>query len=205
MTTFAIMTARIASELRRSNLDAEIKAAINDAIFEAGKTRFYFNEQKGVTFNTVIGTEYYSDLNMVDIDAAYYLIGSTRYNLYPWSQLQADRAAEGNVINGQLQNYARYGQQIRLYPLPSAVTAIYLDGFGRLTPYPLVADGDTNAWMTEGEKYIRALAKSYLLRDVIRDMSEAAIYEALAEDRKLDLIEQNAPRQGTGILRPTQF
>lgn len=205
MTTFAIMTARIASELRRSNISADIKAAINDAIREAGKTRFYLNEVRGATFPTVAATEYYSDLNMEEIDAVYYFQGPTRYNLTVENNLDADRYAEGGVSGGQLETYSRHGMQIRLYPVPNAVRTIYVDGFGRLTPYPLVADNDTNAWMTEGEAYIRALAKSYVLRDVVRDFSEAVVYQALADDRKAELVEANGLRMGTGRLRPTQF
>lgn len=205
MTTFLVMQGRVASELRRSNLTTEIKTAINDAIFEASATRFYFNEMRGVSFATVAGTEYYSDQNLVDIDAMYYLQGTARRNVSVYNDAYATDEAEGGISSGQLISASRYGSSLRLYPIPSSVMTVYLEGYGRLTPYPMVNDADTNAWMTEGEKYIRALAKSYLLKDVIRDFGEATIYEALAEDRKNDLLETTAFRQGTGSIRPTQF
>lgn len=205
MTTFVIMQTRIASELRRSNLTTEIKAAINDAIKDAAKDRFFFNEVKGQTFATVAATEYYSDLSLTEVDAMYYFQGTFRYNMDLESNLDADAYAEGNVSGGQLRSYSRHASQFRLYPVPASVVTVYVDGYGRMTPSPLVNDADTNAWFTEGERYIRALAKSILLKDVIRDMSEAAVYEAIADDYRTSLVEQTTLRIGTGQITPTQF
>jgi hypothetical protein len=80
-----------------------------------------------------------------------------------------------------------------------------LDGFGKLAPSPLVGDADTNAWLTEGELYIRALAKRNILRDVIRDYGEARVLEAISEDYKSQLIQATTLKSSTGTLRSTQF
>jgi hypothetical protein len=205
VSTFKQMRDRIAGDLRRSNLDTQIGNAINDAIAEAAKQRFYFNEMIGVSFPTVTGTEYYDDLGLTEIDAMYYLNGTTRYNLFERNQLDANDYADGNVQSGQLTDYARYGSKIRLYPIPTSVTTIYLDGYGKLTPTPLVLDGDSNAWLTEGELYIRALAKRNILRDVIRDYGEAKVLESVAEDYKAQLVEDTTLRSSTGTIRSTTF
>lgn len=206
MSTFLEMVTKIAGDLRRSNLTTEIKAAINDAIAEASKTRFYFNEMINQTFVTVNGTEYYDDLGLVEIDAAWFLQGTSRYNLDILNQLEANDLASGNAqISGQLQEIARYGGKLRLYPIPNGVITVHLDGYGKLSPYPLVADGDVNEWLTEGELYIRALAKRNVLRDVIRDYGEAKVLESIAEDYKAQLIEDTTMRSSTGTLRSTQF
>lgn len=203
--TFLDMVNRIAKELRRSNLTDEIKAAINDAIDEAADTRFYLNEVRGLTFPTVISQEYYDDLGIVEVDAFYYIQGNARYNLQLYDNLDIDLIAAGNPVVGQTQIYSRQGTSFRLYPIPSAVFPVYIDGYSRLTPWPLVNDADTNNWMTFGEKYIRALAKAYLLKDVIRDYSEASILEAIAEDQQNQLIEETTSRISTGVLKATQF
>jgi hypothetical protein len=203
--TFIDMVNRIATELRRSNASTEIKQAINDAIFEAAQNRFYFNEMKDVTFNTVGGTEYYDDLGFVELDAVWYLTGSTRYGIFLVNQEELDALAEGNVTNGPLQLVSHYGGQFRLYPVPSSVVAVHLSGYGKLLPYPLVNDADANAWMTDGEMYIRSLAKRNFLRDVVRDYGEARVYDALSTDMMNILLERTALKSSTGRIKGTQF
>lgn len=208
MSTFIEMVDRIASELRRSNIVDSIKNAINDAIAEAAKTRFWFNEQH-LSFPTVIGQEYYDDLGVVEIDDAWYYLNNIpdgqKERLYVISQVDADNERIGNQIGGQLENISRFGGKLRLRPVPTVVTTIYVDGYGKLTPSPLVADADTNAWLTEAEQYIRALAKSYVLRDVIRDYGEAATVEVLADGYKAQLEGTTTLHNATGTLRPTRF
>lgn len=202
---FITLATRITTELRRSNLLTEAKAAVNDAILEASGTRFWFNEMRGVTFLTVIGQEYYPDLGLTEIDVMWWLNGSSRWNVDLDNNLNADRSAAGNVNTGPLSIYSRHDVSLRLYPIPSTIITVNLEGYGRLTPNPLVNDADANAWTTEGERYIRALAKSILLKDVVRDYSEAAVFEAIADDYKTELISQTALRIGTGELQGTLF
>lgn len=208
MSDFITMVTRIVTELRRSNLVTETKAAINDAIEEAAKTRFYFNEMH-LSFVTVPGTEYYDDLGLVEIDDAWYfqndVVDGQKERLYVISQIDTDNERIGNAIGGQMDEISRFGGQIRIRPIPTVAWNIYLDGYGKLTPSPLVNDLDTNAWMTTGEKYIRALAKSYLLRDVVRDYGEAGTLEKIANKYHDDLLEETNLKLGTGRLRGTQF
>jgi hypothetical protein len=207
MTDFITMVNRIAVELRRSNMMTEIKNAINDAIAEEGKARLYLNEMRGITFDTVAGQEYYPDMGVVEMDDMYYYLGSgSRYTLEPRSQLVANRQAEGSAASGgQPTDYARYGEELRIYPIPSVVTTIYMDGFGKLTPWPLVADNDTNAWMTTGERLIRASAKAVILKDVIRDFGEAGTYDAIAADFRESLAHETTLRSTSSTFKSTQW
>lgn len=205
MTDFVNFVARIARELRRSNVDEQIKDAVNDAILEASSTRFYFNEMVGVTFDTVIGQEYYPDLALTDVDIMYYFQGVTKRRVYEISNTLANARAIGTTLSGQLLDFSRVGTTLRLYPIPSAVFTLTMDGYGRLTPSPLVNDVDTNDWLTEGERYIRALAKRNVLRDVLRDYGEATALDAMAADYRTDLLDATTQRIGTGVLSPTDF
>lgn len=207
MSDFITMVNRITTELRRSNLVTEAKNAVNDAIAQASVDRFYFNEMRGVVFTTVNGQEYYSDQGLVEIDAMWYYLngGPARYNMDLVSNTEADDNAAGSIFSGQVQSYSRQGGDVRLFPVPNAVVTIYADGFGKLLPNPLVNDTDTNNWLSEGERYIRALAKAILLKDVIRDYGEATVLEAIAEDHKLALVEKTTMRATTSTMKPTQF
>lgn len=206
MATFITMVNRIAAELVRSNITDQIKAAINDAVEEGAKNRFYFNEMRAVTFNTVAANEYYSDQGLVGIDMIYYWQGTTRMNMWEVNNIDADLRAQGNIISsGQLDIWSRQGTDLRLFPVPTGIIAIYADGYGKLTPWPLTDDADTNNWMTYGERYIRALAKAVLYKDVIGDFGKATVFEAIAEDYRQSLDEETTERQATGTMQATQF
>lgn len=204
---FITLYTRIASELNRTTMTADIKNAINDAITEASKTRFWFNEIKGLTFVTVAAQEYYPDLAVEEVDVLYWFDGQARRNVRVVDNDYMNALAAGSITGGSLINYSRYGANFRLYPIPSGVITVYVDGYGKPVPFPLVADADANCWTAsgQGEPYIRALAKSYVLRDKIRDFGEAAVCEALAADRLSDALEKTALRVGTGYLSPTSF
>lgn len=205
MATFNETITRIATELRRSNLTEDIKFAINDAIKEAAQSRFWFNEML-VNFPLVANTESYPDINtLVTIDAVYYNVGSTRYNVDPMNFLDLQDRANGNAQYGLPDFYSRYEGKIYLDPIPSVAGTLYLRGHGQLDPFPFVGNDDTNPWLNEGELYIRALAKRNLLRDVIRDYGEARAMEAISEDYKQQLENATAEKSSTGEIRSTQF
>lgn len=205
MSDFITMTNRIVTELRRANLVTEAKAAINDAIREAAKTHFWFNEVHNLTFNTVINQEYYTDPMSGDIEAMWFLQGNSRETIYPINNLELNEIVEGANPSQRPDRYSRTGGYIRLYPIPNTVLTINVEGTSRLTPYPLVLDASTNAWFTEAELYIRALAKRNLLRDVVKDYGEASVYDAVAEDYKTDLIAETGEKSGVGQMKATQF
>lgn len=205
MATFLETATRIVTDLRRGNLLEDAKTAINEAIEEAAKERFYFNEMH-TSFVTVPGTEYYSDLGLVELDAVWYTdAGGVRYGADIDSQLDTNDLSVGTVAGGALQSISRYGGQLRLYPIPSTIFTVYLDGYGKLAPSPLAADADTNAWLTEGLQYIRSLAKRNVLRDIVRDYGEARVVEGIAEDYKNQLLEKTTLKSTVGRIRSTQF
>lgn len=210
MANFITMVNRIAAELRRSNMTSDIKNAINDAITREAGERFYFNEVRGeadgYSITTVGGTEYYGDLGFTEVDAMYYYIGQTRYNILPWNNLEANRIARGGPITtSQPVLYSRVAKKFRIWPKPTGVITIYVDGYGALTPSPLNLDADTNNWMTDGETLIRACAKAIILKDVIRDYAEAAVYEAIADDYRQDFMDTSTRTSATDQLTATQW
>lgn len=208
MATFIQMVTRIAGDLRRSNLTTEIKNAINDAINEAGNTRFFFNEFTD-TVSTLADTEEYPNpFGMVEIDYAFRNYGGFPSSREPLTILN-DRVIDRLTFNGtpQLgipQNISMSGGQYRLEPIPDGVHIILVKGYGRSTAV-LTADASTNVWLNEGELYIRALAKRNVLRDVVRDYGEATVLDAIAEDYKQQLVEATNQKNSISTLRATSF
>lgn len=164
MTTYVTMRNRIIDEMvNESVTTAQVNAAINSAIAHYQRVRFYFNESRAETFSTVASQEFYGSAantnipNLSKIDTLLITVNGTRYPLTvkPWELLEAKSST--TTATGQPDEYSYYAQQIRLYPIPDAVYTVRISGLVRFAA--LSADGDSNAWLTDGEALIRARAK----------------------------------------------
>lgn len=211
MTTLGTMMDRIADELDRSDLTSQIQKAIQTAIDRYQRKRFFFNEARSLTFNTVDGQEFYTSADSSDIPNILFIdnvkltiSGSDKIDLErrQYSELEYDSANSTND-EGQPTAYAYYNKQLRLYPIPNSAYAVRVSGVFALSD--LSATADTNAWMTDAEALIRSRAKRELLTHVIRD-AEGATAMAQAEAEELQsLIQETNARSGTGAIYPTEF
>ena len=179
MTDYVTMQTRIASELSDDGAltVAQIKAAIQSAIKHYERKPFFFNQKKESTFSTVASQEYYAAAANADIPYIEkmdgFTIGSSKKPVTKVDFSAIDNAQTGS-ITGEPTSYAYYDQKIRLYPIPSAVYTATMAYIYRLTA--LSADGDTNAWMTEGEELIRQAAKRDICTNVLIDDAGIARY-----------------------------
>jgi hypothetical protein len=208
--TFIEMVNRITSELRRSNAGADVKNAINDAVQEAAQERFYFNKFSAI-ITTVAGQfgSYNASDNakMVEIDQAWHRL-DVDHNI-PLEIMGEDEYAEATNFTrpsgSQPQAITRDSYGFIIYPTPTIITTVAVNGYGMRDTFPLVNDADSNPFLTESEQYIRALAKRNYLRDVVRDYGEARVYDIIAEDYKQRLVETTATKISTGRIRATKF
>lgn len=181
MTTLAVMKARIASELRRSDLTAQIAAAISTAISEYQKERFRFSEtipDAPPTFNTVAGRFIYTSADnanistLMGIDYVDALIGGTLSKLTRRTAEEIKLSNDNGSLNGQPMDYAYEGGQLLIGPVPDKAYTITL-GLFRSIPEP-ANDGEIgNPWMTTAELLIRSRAKYELALHVTRNAGMA--------------------------------
>lgn len=211
MSSFGAMQDRIADELDRTDLTSQIQKAIQTAIDRYERKRFYFNEARSITFNTVDGQEFYTSADASDIpnllmidNVKLTISGSDKIDLEPRQYSELEYLSNNTTTDeGQPTAYAYYGKQLRLYPIPDAAYAVRISGVFPLAD--LSATADTNAWMTDAEALIRSRAKRELLTHVIRD-AEGAAAMAQAESEELQsLIQATNARSSTGTLLATEF
>lgn len=191
-----------------------IKNAIQSAIAKWERERFYFNEVYNSAtplFTTVVGQELYTTSDAAgiatapDIDELRALISGTRVVLTrrPWGELEA--LSSNPSARGQPSEWAYFGQQIRLYPIPDAAYAIAASRVQRLTA--LSADGDSNIWTQDGFDLIRCEAKRILAMEVLHDADLAARMEAQIYGPRgyLYVLKAETTRRAKSRIRPTQF
>src|SRR5690606_3266237 len=215
MSDFITMVNRIANDLTRDDLTAEIKQAINDAIKTWEGERFGFNEVR-YSLMTVPGQEYYGlseaggQGRIMEIDSITITVNDWPSRLIPRThQWMDDHQVLPNQYLGQPDSYAVYADQLRLFPIPDSAGPhpggsyeLIISALAQLGPSPLVNDTDTNAWMTEGEQLIRAQALRNLYRFPLRDADGRALAEDMINEAMWNLKRKMAAKAYTGTIRP---
>ena len=202
--TLAQFKARIATDLVRSDLTGDIAAVVPECVREVAAHRFWFNEVRGLTFNTVAGQEFYGSAALADIpwlsaiDALWIVVNGQRRNLKHVSPDYIDGLLDGSPSDGEPDSFARQANGLRLYPVPDRVFPVYIDGLSRLAP--LVNDSDTNAWMTEGEPMLRALAKAKLMESPVDNPERAARFRDIYVYERQQLLNHSDTRARTGCM-----
>jgi hypothetical protein len=201
--TLGAMKQRIAREIRRSDIDDDIAAAIGDAIVAYEDERFYFNETRTFTFNTVADQARYdsgdvADLaNILKFDYVMMRLNGTDYTLHQESPEFFDDLV--NATANQPSYFGWYGEEFLLYPTPNDAYAIRI-GCVRKVAAPADDTEEDNPWMTKAERLIRNRAKAELYAHCveIRDSKMAAEFMTLADEALEQLIDRTVRLTKTG-------
>ena len=179
MTTLTIMKARIAEELRRSDLTTQIAAAINTAIQAYEHERWFFNESRDNTFQTIVNQSNYGVTEaafiglITKIDYVFIIIGDQPFRLKNDAMIDIEDVSTNNTFYGQSDSYAWYNRQLYLYPIPNEIWTVRVAAVFE-TSAPLTDDEVGNFWMTKAELLIRARAKYELQLHVLKNREAAS-------------------------------
>lgn len=217
MTTRLEMRTRLLDDLDRSEAKwgARITAAINDAISFYQSRRFYFNESRTLTFNTVAGTDLYSyntPTTTGTIGAEFYRVDETLIreggkNTMTLQRVEYDwleGLADDNLSQGMPYNYAYINRGIRIYPMPNKVYQVRILGHMKM-PAPVDDNEDDNVWMNEAYELIRSRAKAMFAMHVIRDEGEAARMAVMEKSALSALRSASEAKIGSGNIIPTTW
>ncbi len=211
--TYATMQARIADELDRADLTSEIQNAIQDAIGLFERKKFYFqNAPVAFTFSTVAHQEYYTgtDSSLIPLIAqAMHLTGTffgwrRQLRKRPWAYI--DSISWLSTSYAQPVDWAYYGEQVRLYPIPDNAYVLNMDAVVR--PARPSAATDAGPWMNDAEALVRTEAKMRLIKEVIRgtDMAdELALLQTQWNMEYAAVTGETTTREATGRLEPSEF
>lgn len=206
--TLGDLKSRIALELARTDLSAQIANAVNDAIKHYSAERFWFNQSRNLMFSTVPSQQAYgvndADIipRLIKIDQ-FMLQDATQYPLDRYSATDWEMVNSGHSGGGRPFAFTYTDQQILIYPVPSAAYTMRLYAHFRLPA--LTDDNDSNAWTDDAERLIRAYAKQLLYLDTLEDDQGATRMQPIIESALSDLRTETSARMGTGRIRPTQF
>ncbi len=208
--TFGGMKTRISRELNRSNIpDDTLEDTIFDAIKHYKARRFVFNTSVDVTATASSGTPILtiSAHSVIELDEVIFIQSSSRERLQPrpLQYLQGLRTTPSykgppsfyNLINGKEMLTDVIIDQSYTFELS------YLHELSAVS-----ADGDTNAWFSDGNELIRTHAKRKLLENWVRGTDARAEAAALAQEEMViyrELRRQYNQRVTTGRQVPYQY
>jgi hypothetical protein len=209
MTTLAIMLAEIQADTERTSASdvTAMRAKINAAIRQYQPKRFWFNESRSVTFNTVastavytfvtIGTEFYK------IDGAFLTDGSeiTELERVNYTEIEPGQSTPTEAAPFA---YAYVAKSIRLYDVPDAIYAVRLTGHIKIAAPASDAEAD-NIWMTEAYDLIMCRAKAELYAHRWEDPANAQIMRAAEGDALQRLFGATHDKVALGYLEATEF
>lgn len=205
MGTLADLKSRIALELARTDLSAQIGNAVVDAIKYYSRERFWFNQSRNIIFSTAPGQQAYGKDDdpviprLIKIDQVFML--PSRYPLDRYSPVDFEMVSSGSA-QGRPTAFTYTDEQILLYPVPADVYSLRLYAHYRL---PDLVDDAENAWTTDAEELIRTHAKQLLYIDPLEDDAAAARMGVKIPALLSGLRSETSARMGTGRIRPTQF
>jgi hypothetical protein len=199
---------RIASDLTRDDLTSQIANAVDDTIRFYARERFWFNQTRNLTFNTVVGKVAYGavDLanipNIIRIDA---LFLPQNQSIYPLDRYEPDDfevISGGMTGGGKPTAFTTTDNTILLWPMPLAIYTMRLHAHYRLKD---AADADTNAWTDDAEELIRSHAKMLLYMDVLEDDANAQRMGTKIPVLLAALRSETSSRLATGRISATEF
>lgn len=208
MTTKAIMISEIEDDTERSDTTA-IGKKIDAAIRHYQPRRFWFNESRSVTFNTVAGTDIYT---FATIGTEFYRVDSVQVTISAGDVRFLDRMnyvdlaalANDNTDQGEPSDYAYIDKSIRLWRNPDAIYSTRLTGHVKLAA-PANNDEANNAWMTEAYDLIMSRAKAELYAHRWEDPANAAVMQQAEASALRRLDGATLDKVSTGYLEATEF
>lgn len=223
MSNLGLMVSRIASEIRRTGMNDEIKYAVAAAVEFWRKKRTNFN-QLNFTFSTAIAQEYYTSADSTNIpliakiDIAMYVDGTYERAL---DLVDSNWIDDQGLVSASFRSEPEYlayiRSSVRLFPVPNVAKTIRIEGLlelidssgatglQRLTRDNVLnlPDSYASAWFTEGFEIIKSYAKGYLNLHVIKNTNEASMMYSDARDMADNKGDQAQTEGSNDMVQPS--
>lgn len=204
MTTKQAMIAEIESDTERSDTTA-IGLKIDAAIRFYQPKRFWFNESRDVTFNTVASTASYSyttiGTEFYKVDGVFLTNGSEVIDLDRTNYTDLETADTGEGVPSR---YAYVNRAIRLHQTPDAIYATRMTGHIKIA-VPATLETTGNEWFTEAYDLIMAHAKAELYAHRWEDPANASLQQFVAREKLRLLLSATHDDTALGHLEVTDF
>lgn len=215
--TLAGMLSHIQSDTGRTAA-AQVTAmrmAIERAIGYYQKRRFWFNETRSATFNTVVGTHTYTFNTLTSvgtigyefdqIDGCWITFGAgdvREIEAANYADFEED--ADNQTTNGQPTQFGYINRALRFDYAADAIYSVRLAGHLILAGPATDGEAD-NPWMTEAYNLIMSRAKAELFAHRWDDFVAASAMQTAEQLALKALTDATVDKTRTGFVTPTEF
>lgn len=192
-----------------------MRRAIEQAIAYYQSTRFWFNETRAATFNTVIGTDTYTfntATTVGTIPYEFYQIDGVWMTFATGAVRQLDvedyadfeQESDSQISNAPPTAYGFIKSAIRFNYAPDAVYSTRIAGHYAL-PGPATDNETDNPWMTEAYYLIKSRSKAELFAHRWDDYVAASAMQTAEQIELASLREATFDKVRTGYIRAMDF
>lgn len=204
-----------------TDLAAEIKEEIGNAITSLNRYKWHLTEVRDFTLTTVADTTFYSTVDLsagtgeqavsgrtalavteiVSIDYGREEVGSSglREPLRQISYRELERLREGTNPASTPEYFARYAGQIGLWPTPGSVQTITFSG--KVKPVVPTGDSESSVWFDRASELVECEALKRVCQKYLRDTQRALEFGVMAQGLRNELSSEWASQRATGRLR----
>lgn len=210
MSTLGAMITAIQQETRRNDADwpDRCRSEIERAVQHYQRERFWFNQTREITFNTVAAREFYdgtdhADIpNLLAISYATVRRGTELYELCLTTARDLDTLSLSDPQQMPIW-YSYFESKLRLWPIPDEIYPVRINALIR-APFPASDAEADNHWMTDAEELIRSRAKRNLYLHHMGSRQRAEDMRAAEEEALASLRAETSRRTNVHRFAPAE-
>lgn len=216
MTTFLDVRDRVADQLARSDLSAQIDREIQLAITRYNRRVSWLHEVRAVTLTSVAAQAWYSSVDVSTGAGPQDVAGRTAVDVSDIQSVRYMRTADYDDLKqvhysdferffdttgsaGRTSYFTLYAGQIGLWPVPAGVEAFTLS----VVCKPVVPSSatDTSVWFDQAQELIENAAAGAICRKFLSDGERAQAFKVFEDAAWDELLAESNKKAATGRIR----
>lgn len=216
MTTFLDVRDRVADQLSRSDLSAQIDREIQLAITRYNRRVTWLHEVRAVTLTSVAAQAWYSTVDVSTGAGPQAVVGRTAVDVSDIQSVRYMRTADYDDLKqvhysdferffdttgsaGRTAYFTLYAGQIGIWPVPAGVETFTLSVVCK--PVIPASATDTSVWFDQAQELIENAAASAICRKFLSDGERAQAFKVFEDAAWDELLAESNKKAATGRIR----
>ena len=216
MTTFLDVRDRVADQLSRSDLSAQIDREIQLAITRYNRRVTWLHEVRAVTLTSVAAQAWYSSVDVSTGAGPQDVTGRTAVDVSDIQSVRYMRTADYDDLKqvrysdferffdttgsaGRTSYFTLYAGQIGLWPVPAGVETFTMSVVCK--PVVPSSAADTSVWFNQAQELIENAAASAICRKFLSDGERAQAFKVFEDAAWDELLAESNKKAATGRIR----
>lgn len=201
MSTLAELKDRIEKDIHRTDISADVSAAIVSAIRHYNRADLWFLEGSWVFTTSASLTTYTATSDLKTIDILKVNKSGSSYPINEISYRELEEKDDGRAT-GSPSYWNFYGDAIKFSPIPDATYTISVS-YKRSIDAP--SESGSNVWTNTGFDLIRYRAGWDVLQNRIWNAEQAKISKSNEGEAYLSLLTESIKKMSTGKLKRSEW